>query len=102
MLVISLISLIEFKVYRWFNDNYLAPSAEEEEQSPLAGGQGAWKERREAEESVQKYLADFPSKHCYHARKASDLTSSNRRHCGVHTRPSGQWEVTDAFSAPQG
>ncbi|KAI1790774.1 exonuclease [Ganoderma leucocontextum] len=51
----------QFKVYKWLSDNYLSPSPEEEEQSPLAGGQGAWKERREAEETVKKYLTDFPN-----------------------------------------
>lgn len=51
-------------MYKWLSDNYLTSSSEEEEESPLAGGQGAWKERREAEEGVKKYLADFPSKYC--------------------------------------
>ncbi|KAM5539125.1 hypothetical protein V8D89_007348 [Ganoderma adspersum] len=51
----------QFKVYKWLSDNYLTSSSEEEEESPLAGGQGAWKERREAEEGVKKYLADFPN-----------------------------------------
>ncbi|PIL23760.1 hypothetical protein GSI_13510 [Ganoderma sinense ZZ0214-1] len=51
----------QFRAYKWLSDNYLTFSTEEEEQSPLTGGQGAWKERREAEESIKKYLADFPN-----------------------------------------
>ncbi|EJF62443.1 exonuclease [Dichomitus squalens LYAD-421 SS1] len=54
----------QYKVYQWLRANTLdylsSPSAESEAQLGLAA-QGGWKERREAEEALEKYLADFPT-----------------------------------------
>ena len=62
----------EYKVYQWLRANTLdylsSPSAESERQLGLAA-QGGWKERREAEEALEKYLADFPSR--WHYRDAA-------------------------------
>lgn len=70
-MIISFFRVAEFNLYKWLRANTLDKVFTSSiPELPSVDAQGGWKERREAEEALQKYLGDVPSKHiniCVHA-----------------------------------